>query len=53
MAQRKGRNEMIRCTSPPASLLKNPQLNYSMNTGPFLAFLDSLKRYKLQLLGKT
>ena len=33
MAQRKWRNEMIRCTPPPASLLKNPKLNYSANTG--------------------
>ena len=27
------RNKIIRCTTPPASLLKNPKLNCKANTG--------------------
>ena len=33
MAQWKWRYAVIKCTPRPASLLKNSQLNYSMNTG--------------------
>ena len=32
MPSQKWRNVVIRCTSPSASILKNPKLNYSMNT---------------------
>ena len=52
MAKNWWRNQVIRCTTPPASLLNNLKLNFTMNTGHIYKFTALCKKVGSPHFGK-